>query len=383
MSAVTSPHPDAVDTARALRLATAKLRSLFDFHPDGVFTLDLEGRFTSVNAQALAQSGGYAEEQLLGRPFDDLLAAEDRPVAAENFGALLRREARTFDIRFTRRDGSAGELEIIGLPILVDDELTEILAIAEDITERRRLQRVLSEARAAAESANDAKSMFLATMSHEIRTPLTSVLAAAELLETTDLDAEQRQLVQVMGRSGERLLRLVNEILDFSRIEAGRADLVAIPFRLASLVDPETIFLGTGAAEKGLACTSTLDASLPEQYVGDPERIAQVLGNLVGNAAKFTQQGSITVRTSRCGLGVRFEVADTGIGLPDGRHRQVFEAFQQGDSSITRQYGGTGLGLAISAQLVHLMGGTIEVDSRPGRGSTFTVELPLRPVTAA
>ncbi|WP_345455686.1 PAS domain-containing sensor histidine kinase [Nocardioides marinquilinus] len=378
---MTSPHPGAADTARALRLATAKLRSLFDFHPDGVFTLDLEGRFTSVNAQGLAQSGGYREDELLGTSFQDLLGEDGRAVATGNFVALLQREARTFDIHFIRRDGSIGELEIIGLPIIVDDELTEILGIAEDITERKRFQRALAEARSAAESANDAKSMFLATMSHEIRTPLTSVLAAAELLETTELDDEQRQLVHVMGRSGERLLRLVNEILDFSRVEAGRADLVAIPFRLAPIVDPETIFLGTGAVEKGLACTSTLDATLPEQLVGDPERIAQVIGNLVGNAAKFTHEGSIAVRTSRGGLGVRFEVTDTGIGLPDGRHHHVFEAFQQGDSSITRQFGGTGLGLAISRQLVHLMGGTIEVDSTPGRGSTFTVELPLRAVT--
>ena len=378
------------DPAWTLKLTQARLDSLSDFHPDGVFSLDLAGHFTSVNASALLQSGGYTPDELLGRSFTTLLLDDDVPTVLDHFVRLLGKQASTFEVRFQRADGSLGELEIIGLPIVVDDEVVEVYGIAEDITERKQFQQMLDDARRAAESANEAKSVFLATMSHEIRTPLTSVLAAAEMLRDSELDAEQAKLVSLMERSGNRLLRLVDEVLDFSRVEAGEAEIRPRAFGLADLVDDTVLMVRRaypGGTGEGPALTCVVDPALPQRVVGDPERIAQVLTNLVDNACKFTSSGRIDVRvTGEPGdsvqgddvVAVRFEVSDTGIGMRPEHLQVVFELFQQADSSATRAYGGTGLGLAISRHLVELMGGEIQVVSELGRGSTFSFVLPLR-----
>ena len=228
------PLPEVADTSRALREVEARFASLFHYHPHGVFSLDLTGRFTSANEAALVQSGGYTEAELLRENFVDLLDPADIDDVSEQFMALLAREPRNFRVRFHRKDGAIGELDIIGLPIVVDGEVTGIYGIAEDVTERLRLERMMEDARAAAEDANEAKSRFLATVSHEIRTPLTSVLAALEILVRHR--ARRRRSAgcsTVMGRSGERLLALVNDILDFSRIEAGRTELMEVPFACA------------------------------------------------------------------------------------------------------------------------------------------------------
>ena len=367
-----------------LKLTKARLDSLSDYHPDGVFSLDLDGRFTAVNAEALLQSGGYAAPDLLGRSFVTLLVADDVPRVTEQFMLLLDQKPSTFEVHFVRADGSLGELEIIGLPIVVDDEVVEIYGIAEDITERKQFQQMLDEARKAAESASEAKSAFMATMSHEIRTPLTSVLAAAEMLAESELDDHQQRLLELMERSGRRLLRLVNEILDFSRVEAGQAEIVAAPFELVELVD-ETVQMVRGPlVDKGLAVTWCVDPELPVRLVGDGARIAQVLTNLVDNAGKFTRAGTIELVVTGEATAddevvlVRFAVTDTGIGLTAEQQQVIFEMFRQADSSITREYGGTGLGLAISRQLVDLMDGDLEVTSGQGVGSTFAFVLPLR-----
>ncbi|WP_148611335.1 PAS domain-containing sensor histidine kinase [Nocardioides rubriscoriae] len=365
------------------RLIEARLDSLSEYHPDGVFSLDLEGRFTAVNDEALKLAGGYAADDVLGRSFTELLIDDDVPRAMEHFAGLLQRRPSTFEVRFRHPDGGEGELEIIGLPIVVDDEVVEIYGIAEDITGRKQFQQTLAAARREAESANEAKTAFLATMSHEIRTPLTSVLAAAEMLADSGLSTQQQQLVTMMERAGERLLRLVNEILDFSRLGSGRAEIVAVPFVLSDLVLETVLIVRSSVEDKGLAFGCAVDPGLPRQFVGDAERIAQVLTNLVDNAYKFTHAGRIEVRVSGEPVGdgvvgVRFEVIDTGIGLSPDLQEVVFEMFEQADSSVTREYGGTGLGLAISRRLVTLMGGELVVSSRPGHGSTFAFVLPLR-----
>jgi PAS domain S-box-containing protein len=380
---VTGPH-DSRGAAheRELREARARLDSLLEHHPHGFFTLDLEGRFTSVNPAALALSGGYTEAELTAMSFTDLLAPEDLPRMAEHFAAMLDHESRRLEVRFRRKDGSWGQLDVIGMPVVVDGEVIEIHGTTEDVTERVRVQQVLDEAVHAAEAATLAKSLFLATMSHEIRTPLTSVLAALELLDDTPLDERQATLWSIMDRSGRRLLGLVDEILDFSRIEAGKVELVLDTFRIPDLVEWTETVMGPAVREKGLDFVTACDPVLTAPVIGDVDRIHQVLANLVGNAAKFTDAGQVALRVSsfpgspEC-LGVRFDVVDTGMGLTGEQQRLVFESFRQADSSITRQYGGTGLGLAISRQLVALMGGTIEVASMPGRGSTFTVLLSL------
>ena len=367
---------------RELRETRARLDSLLAHHPYGVFTLDLAGRFTSVNPAALALSGGYTEAELCGMTFADLLAPQDVVRMVEHFGEMLAGQSKRLEVRFRRKDDSWGDLDAAGVPVVVDGEVIGVHVTTDDVSERIRVQQILDEAVHAAESATQAKSLFLATMSHEIRTPLTGVLAALELMTDTGLNSQQARLWDIMNRSGERLLSLVDEILDFSRIESGKADLVLDTFHIPELVDWTATAMGPAVREKGLEFVTRCDGSLGEAVIGDAERIHQVLANLIGNAAKFTSEGRVSLEVSTHArtadtVGVRFDVVDTGMGLTGEQQRLVFESFRQADSSITRQFGGTGLGLAISRQLVSLMGGTIEVASMPGRGSTFTVLLTL------
>ncbi|WP_309650012.1 ATP-binding protein [Nocardioides sp.] len=372
---------------RALRETTERYRSLFDYHPSAVFSLDLEGRFTSVNTAA-EQISGYAASELEGMSFAELLPAEELERTLSTFALLVSREPQRFEVGFHHKSGATVDLRITGLPIIVGDEVVGVYGIAEDVTEHNLMQAALAEARRAAEEASDAKSLFLATMSHEIRTPLTSVLAAVEVLAANDLDPGQRHLTEIMDRQGRALLRLVEEILDFSRIEAGVIELESVDLDLTSLVGEAVAHHSPAAEAKGLRLHATVDQALPRDLSGDATRLGQVLSNLVGNAVKFTDAGWVRVQVTQDPSPhrpvVRFTVADSGIGVTAEQQDGLFDSFQQADSSITRRFGGTGLGLAICRQLVTAMGGTIGLESSPGAGSTFTVTVPLdRRTTAA
>ena len=232
-------------------------------------------------------------------------------------------------------------------------------------------------AQVASEQASGAKDLLLANVSHEVRTPLTGLLGNLELLHDTELDPVQARFVASMQRSGDRLLGLVNEILDYTRLEAGKVVLATVPFDLPLVVNDVVAIVRESAENKGLYFKRKIDPDLPAQLVGDPARVAQVLTILLDNAVKFTDDGWVrlgvsVVRRDGGRATIRFEVSDSGVGMPTRHRDQLFQAFSQADASMTRRHGGTGLGLTRCHQLVTMMGGSITVDSTPGLGSAFT-----------
>jgi CheY-like chemotaxis protein len=261
------------------------------------------------------------------------------------------------------------------------------LAISYVATQYRRasfkLEKSLEQARAAAESANAAKSMFLATMSHEVRTPLTGMLGLVTLMKDTPLSARQKDYLETIHYSGETLLTIINNILDFSKAEAGKFTFEDISFSMERLIKSVVSLMESRAGEKGLALSYRIAGDVPQLLVSDPTRLRQVLLNLIGNAIKFTEKGGVTVAVycpERRGddVRIRFEVTDSGIGIKPEQQEKLFQEYAQADASTARRFGGTGLGLAICSKIITLMGGHIGVDSSPGEGSTFWFALDMK-----
>ncbi|RAK67784.1 hybrid sensor histidine kinase/response regulator [Phenylobacterium kunshanense] len=258
-----------------------------------------------------------------------------------------------------------------------DGRVCGAVGAARDIEEEKRREAELIEARNAAEAANASKSAFLATISHEIRTPLNGILGMAQAMHRDELPDVQRERLDVIRQSGETLLAVVNDVLDLSKIGAGKLELEDVEFDLAAAITSAHATFAPVAAEKGLAFDLEVGACARGVYRGDPVRVRQILYNLISNALKFTEAGEVRVRLSRSDAVLTLEVSDTGVGIPIERQKALFQPFVQADASTTRRYGGSGLGLSICRELAMLMDGIITVTSAPGMGSTFTVRLPL------
>jgi PAS domain S-box-containing protein len=309
-------------------------------------------------------------------------APESRPViqaAVER--AIEERVAFSHQLELITAKGRRIWVQTTSKVVVVNDQPVRIVGAFQDITTLREAKAELTRAKELAESANRAKSEFLAVMSHEIRTPMNGVLGFADLLVETPMNTVQKHYVSIIKESGRSLLGLINDILDFSKIEAGRIQLENAPFDLTVCIQNPARLLEPKAAAKSLTLATRHDPELPGVVMGDSSRVQQVLLNLIGNAIKFTRSGGVVVEAGiNCSGEVRFSVADTGIGIPEEKIPLLFQKFSQADASTTREFGGTGLGLAISRRLVELMGGRIGVASTPGAGSTFWFTLPLRGV---
>lgn len=379
-----------------LRDREAFYRGLFDKAPLAYQSLDLEGRFVEVNGAWMEMFGCRDKREVIGRDFGDVLAECSRPQMQQTF-ARFKTDAVVASPPFTARRLDNGDEFLIKVDGRVDSEPARDYfrthCLLTNVSEQMRVEQELRAAIESADAANRAKSAFLATMSHEIRTPLHATIGLLQLMSVTSDRERLRDYIDKAYRAAESLLFLLNDILDFSSIEAGRLELDETGFSLKRKLDGVRGVLARDATQKGLVLTVAADPACPDRLRGDPVRLFEVLLNLGSNAVKFTRHGQVDIRvavetwarrgSARPSVVLRFSVRDTGIGIAPEQLAQVFDWFSQGDSSTRREFGGSGLGLAITRELVELMGGTISVDSTLGRGSEFRVVLPFELEEAA
>ena len=398
-----------VEAETALEEERYLLHTLLANIPDSIYFKDRESRLVRLSNSMAKKFGLRSPQQAVGKTDADIFTEEHAAQARADEVRIMetgipligRVEKETWP---DRPDTWCSTTK---LPLRNSaGAVVGTFGISRDITEQMQIQAQLQQARDAADQANRAKGEFLANMSHEIRTPMNGILGMAELLSHTPLDAQQRDFVDLIRQSGDSLMRLLNDILDFSKIEAGRMELESVDFSLRENIAKTAQMLAVRAADKPIELACRIDPQLPDAVIGDPNRLRQVVVNLVGNAIKFTEQGEVVVEvlpeqppgeatppappedTAARGdqpliQWVRIAVRDTGIGIPEDKLSTIFEAFAQADSSTTRRFGGTGLGLSISTQLVKLMGGDMVVQSQPGKGSTFSFRLPLQVAPSA
>jgi PAS domain S-box-containing protein len=377
-------HAMAVEvTAREIGL-TEQFKLLLDSTVEAIYGIDREGNGTFCNPACVRLLGYRSPADLLGRNMHELIHhsrtdGSPYPGCECTIYRAFRSETGTHadDEVFWRADGTSVPVEYWSNPVRgPDGRVIGSVVTFVEIGERKRMTAELHQAKEAAEAANQARGQFLANMSHEIRTPMNGILGMTELALGTDLTRTQREYLELVKTSADALLTVINDILDFSKIEAGKLDLDPQPFALRDSLGDTLKTVAVRAQGKGLELACQIDDDVPEGLVGDLGRLRQVLINLVGNAIKFTDRGEVVVRVATDpaadgGVGLRFSVTDTGIGIPADKLGAIFEPFVQADGSTTRKYGGTGLGLTICVRLVELMGGRIWAESALGTGSTF------------
>ena len=365
-----------------LRKNAAQLRGLVQTIPDLVWMKDLAGSYLVVNP-GVERLVGKPEAEILGRTDYELFPAERAEIQrAQDLKAIASPAGMTTEEFLRFADGRhEGYYETIKTATLdAEGRAIGVLGIAREITERKTLEAGLQQAKEMAEAAAQAKSLFLANMSHEIRTPMNAVIGLTELALRTELSPRQQDYLGKVHVAANSLLRLINEILDLSKIESGKLELEKAPFDLDDVLDGISALLALEVEDKGLELLFSRGPDVPTYLIGDAMRLGQVLSNLTNNARKFTETGDILLSVElleRQGevARLRFAVSDTGIGISDAEQARLFQPFTQADATITRRFGGTGLGLTICQQLVGLMGGEIRVDSQPGRGSTFSFDV--------
>ncbi|MEA2544107.1 MAG: two-component system, sensor histidine kinase and response regulator, partial [Acidobacteriaceae bacterium] len=366
-------------TQGTLEDTQTRLRTILDNVLDGIIMIDGSGIVISINP-AVVNMFGYEAADIVGRNIKMLMPEPNR---GSHDGYLARYQSTGT----TRAIGVGRELEGLtkaGLTFPMELTVSEVsfrgqrmfVGLVRDITERKRVEDMSGRAKVAAEAANRTKSDFLANMSHEIRTPLNAILGMTYLAQRANPTPRQQTYLTKIGIAGQSLLGIVNDILDFSKIEAGKLEAEHIVFSLDDVLNNVVDIVGQKAEEKGIAIVCTVPRDVPRSLIGDPLRLGQVLINLVHNAIKFSDKGEIGVRVAvQDGtlneVRLAFSVRDHGIGMSAEQVANLFQSFNQADTSFTRKYGGTGLGLAISKQLCELMGGAISVESEIGKGSTF------------
>ena len=369
----------------ALRDSSTRIQSILDTVADGIITIDERGKVETFNPAA-ERVFGYAAAELVGGNVKMLMP---EPYHSQHDGYLRNYratgEARVIgigrEVRGRRKDGSTFPLELAVGEMNLGDE-RHFTGIVRDVTERKQAEHAVVAARIEAEQANAAKGMFLATMSHEIRTPLNGLLGMLELLSMSPLDAEQRESLEIARDSGRGLVRIIDDVLDHAKIEAGKLEIRPESVSIAHLLRRVVNTYHAVASAHDLALNQIVDPRISPSLLADPLRVLQILNNLVSNALKFTHDGGVEIRAEFLGRSggadtVRLSVKDTGIGIAPEVQQQLFRPFEQAGAVTARLYGGTGLGLSISRRLAEMMGGTIQLQSAPGEGTTISLTLTL------
>ena len=368
-----------IDVTQERRLSEAMDR-WYDRSLDLACQIDVEGRYTRVNP-AYGRILGYTSDELIGKPLTHFVHPDDLETTAKTLRRLWAGEAPVrFECGYRHSNGTYRWLQWDAHPY---PDRGFLYASARDITEGKAREVELERAKLAADKANEAKGEFLANVSHEIRTPMNGIIGMTELALDTQLTDQQREYLQMVQSSAMALLDVINSVLDFSKIDAGKLQLEEIDFTLRETITGALKPLALSANKKGLELLYDEGPGIPERLRGDPGRLRQVLVNLVGNAVKFTEDGEVSVTMEKSGdiedgVELRFQVRDTGIGIPVDKLDYIFESFHQADGSTSRRFGGTGLGLSIASGIVDMMGGEIVVESQEGIGSTFHFTVPFR-----